>query len=47
MSRKNKEIDNIRKWSHEDYEFLIRCMFNYFDSKELEQFAEFIEEENQ
>ena len=47
MSRKDKAIDKIREWSYENYEFLIQCMYNFYSSAELEEFAEFVEEENQ
>jgi hypothetical protein len=44
---KDKTIEKIRKYSNEDYNFLIRCLFNYFSSNELEEFADFVEDENQ
>lgn len=47
MSRKDDAIDNIRKWSYENYDFLIQCMYNFYSTNELEEFAEFVEEENQ
>lgn len=49
-SRKDESTDSIKKsfelFSDEDkFEKLVECLYNFFDSKDLEEFSEFIEEE--
>jgi hypothetical protein len=44
---KDKVIDELRNiLGEQDKEVLIKYMYDYFDSSELETFVEFVKEEN-